>query len=477
MGEIYMGTIGKRSVFLVTSWLLAGCAAQHYRPAPIIPRITAEQFESRRLADAGLRDFEERNLGDSISAWPPTSWDLQTLSLAALYFNPAIKMARARLATAEGAVITARARPNPTIDLAPGVPSPYLMSFDFLFPIETAGKRGLRVQVAKSLDQAAQFNLADSAWTVAMGVRLTLLNYLVASRNLELLQSEQRARADQVAILEQILSAGEATRFDVDLARIELSKTAVAVRTAELQVADAKSALAAAIGVPTAAIEGVTFSWPEMDTPPSADLLSIDKVRRDAVINRLDIRRALAEYVAAEADLHSEIAKQYPNFNLGPGYTYEERESFFTVGFSTSLPLFNRNQGPIAEAEGRRQQAAAAFLQTQAQVIEKSERAFATYKAALEALAQAHSSYQLQEAQLQIVQQNINAGADNRLNLDSVKIQVSVLAQAQLSTLAQAQRALGDLEDSVQRPLARGEMFPVNAESPAIDELLQSTKP
>jgi cobalt-zinc-cadmium efflux system outer membrane protein len=462
-----MQKIVKQSILLVTSCLLAGCAAQRYRPAPIVPSATSSQFESRSLADADLRSFEERNLGHSVSPWPPRSWDLQTLSLAALFFNPALDLPRTRLATAEGALITARARPNPTFDLTPGIPAPYLLSQNILFLIETAGKRGHRVQIARNLRQAAQFDLADSAWTVTIGVRVALLNYLVASRNLELLQSEQKARADQVAILEQILKAGENTRFDVDLARIELSKTTAAVRSAEVQVADAKAALAAAIGVPIAALDAVEFSWPEMDTLPIADSLSIDQVRRDAVLNRLNIRRSLAQYAAAEADLHSEIAKQYPNFNLGPGYTYEEGKSFFTLGFSTSLPIFNRNQGPIVEAEGRRKQAAAAFLQTQAQVIENSERAFAVYKAAVMAFKQSEASYQLQKSQLQIVEHSISAGSENRLNLDAVEIQVAALAQARLNALARAQQALGDLEDSVQRPLVPGEIFPVNSECPS----------
>ncbi|MDT8068368.1 MAG: TolC family protein [Terriglobia bacterium] len=472
-----MPRIGKQSVLLITSCLLAGCAVRHYHPAPIVPSKTASQFELRSLADAGLRSFEEQNLGHLVSQWPPKSWDLHRLSLAALYFNPALDSARARVATAEGAMITAGERPNPTMDLAPGVPAPYLLSQNLLFLLETAGKRGLRIQGARNLHEAAQFDLADSAWNVAMGIRVALLNYLVASRNLGLLQSEEKARADQVAILEQILEAGENTRFDVDLARLELSRTTAAVRSAEVQLADARSALATAIGVPMAALDGVEFSWPEMDTLPPADSLSVDQVRRDAVLNRLNIRRALAQYAAAEADLHSEIAKQYPNFNLGPGYSYEEGHSYFTVGFSTTLPIFNRNQGPIAEAEGRREQAAAAFLQTQAQVIEKTERAFAVYKAALRAYLQAESSYQLQQSQLQIVQHNISAGAGDRLSLDAVEIQLSAVAQAQLNALGRAQAALGDLEDSVQRPLVTGDMFPVNSGPPGIDKLQQQRKP
>jgi outer membrane protein TolC len=185
----------------------------------------------------------------------------------------------------------------------------------------------------------------------------------------------------------------------------------------------------------------------------------------------MDVRRSLAQYAAAEADLQLEIAKQYPDINIGPGYTYEEKNSFFTVGLSSAIPLFNRNQGPIAEAEARRKEAAAAFLQIQAQVVAKSERALAVYTAALRELAEAQTLYQLQEIQLQTVQQTIRAGADDRLSLDSVQIQLSVLARARLEALGRAQRALGDLEDAIQRPLDHGAVFQIRPESPALNKL------
>src|SRR6266849_6319507 len=454
-------------------FLLAGCAVQRYRPAPIVASATASAFASRNLADSGLQSFEEQNLGHPLSSWPPKTWDLQTLSLAALYFSPALESARARVAATEASLVTAGARPNPSLSISPGIPSPYLLTLDFSFPIETAGKRVHRIQVAHSLDQAARFDLADSAWTIHGGVRIALLNYLLASRTLESFRSEEKVREDQVDILEQIFSAGEIPRQSVDLARIELSKTHVAILAAEGQVSETKAALSAAVGLPVAALQSVDFSWPKIDAPPSAESVSAEQVQRDAVVNRLDIRRSLAQYAAAEAALQLEIAKQYPDINIGPGYTYEERHSFFTLFFSTTVPLFNRNQGPIAEAEARRKEAAAAFLERQAQVIAKSERALAVYTAALKELAEAESLLKFQENQLQAVRQAIQVGADNRLSLDNLEIQSWVLARARLDPLTRAQRALGDLEDAVQLPLAPGDMFPMNLESTTQNKLLK----
>ncbi|MCU1340664.1 MAG: TolC family protein [Candidatus Acidoferrum typicum] len=466
-----MDAIWKRLVPLAGILSLAGCAAQRYQADPIVASATASRFESRNLADSALQSFVEQNLGHPVSPWPPATWDLQTLSLAALYFNPALDSARARVAGTEAALITAGARPNPTLSIAPGIPSPYLLTLDFAIPIETAGKRGYRVQAARSLDQASRFDLADSAWTVRSGVRAALLNYIIASETLELFRSEEKVRQDQVNILERIFSAGEISRQSVDLARIELSKAHLAISASEGQIDEARAALAASIGIPVAGLRGAQFSWPGMDKPPDAESLSTEEVQREAVVNRLDIRRALAQYAAAEAGLQLEIAKQYPDINIGPGYTYEETHSFFTVGASTVVPLFNRNQGPIAEAETRRKEAAAAFLERQAQVIARSERALAVYTAALKELSEAESLRKLQENQMQITRQAIRSGTDIRLNLNSVEIQVWLLARARLDALARAQRALGELEDAVQKPVDPGGVFGIAPESPALKGL------
>ena len=448
---------------------LTSCAIERYRAAPIVPAETASRFEARNLGDAGLQSFVEKSLGQPISPWPPKLWDLQTLSLMALYFSPEMQAARARLAEAEAAIVTAGARPNPIVDISPGVPSPYLLTLDFAVPIETRGKRGYRIRSARSLDQAARFDLADSAWKVHSGVRRALLDYLLASRSLELFHSEEQIRTEQVRLLQERFIAGDIPRPELDLARIELSKTHLSISAAEGQVAETKAALAAAMGIPVAGIEGLDFAWTEVDSPPNTQSFSPQEIRRDALLDRLDIRRSLAQYAAAEADLQLEIAKQYPDVQIAPGYTFEERDNFFTVGLSITLPLFNRNQGPIAEAEAKRKEAAATFLQKQAQIIGDSERALAVYSAALNELAEADQSLrQLQDTQLRMTQLAVAVGEEDRLTLNGMQLESAAVARARLDALGRAQIALGDLENAVQRPLSPSDSFPLGPESPAL---------
>jgi hypothetical protein len=56
----------------------------------------------------------------------------------------------------------------------------------------------------------------------------------------------------------------------------------------------------------------------------------------------------------------------------------------------------------------------------------------------------------------------------DRLSLDSVEIQNWALARAQLDALLHAQKAFGELEDAVQRPLDPTEVFVITPESPVL---------
>jgi cobalt-zinc-cadmium efflux system outer membrane protein len=459
----------KRSILLcLVIVALDGCAAQRYRAAGISPSESEARLENRSLQDPELRQYLENNLGHQLTPWPPKSWDLGSLTFAAFYFSPEMEMAGAQTNVAEAAVITAGARPNPTLSVSPGVPSPYLFGLDFAIPIQTAGKRGYQILQARNLSEAARFNLASTAWKVRSTVRTALLNYLVGVRTLDQMRSQESVLSDRVQLLEKTLAVGEISRPEVDLARIDLASTQLAVLSNESQITQTRAALAAAIGIPAAALNGLEFSWPTFENPPSPDSLASEGTQREAVLNRLDVRQALADYAAAEASLQLEIARQYPDVQIGPGYTYEETHSFFTVGLSITLPIFNRNQGPIAEAEARRRGAAANFLATQARVIADTEAALAGYSGAWKELAETKALQKLHRGRVQLAENAFKAGESGPLPLSGELLQSALAVGAEVAALYRTQIALGSLEDAIQRPLEPGDIPPLGPQSPAL---------
>lgn len=443
---------------------LTACApAVHYHPKPIEPAATAARLESRSLADPGLHKFIETNLHRNLPNRPAKSWNLQMLSLAALYYSPVLEQARAQVSAAQAAVVTAGARPNPSIHLQPGVPSPYLLGLNLLFPMQTAGKRKIMVKQATDLTLAARLNLASVAWKVRSNVRSAMVSYFMAKHQLELLRAQRGLQARRATLLSQRLTAGEISRPMVDDARLTLLKTRVAIESAESRIPERRAALAAAVGIPAKALKGIQIVWPGFSNPPGEKSISAQAIQRDAVLNRLDVRKALAEYAAAQDALRLQIARQHPNFQIGPGYQFEESHNYFTLGYTVTLPILNRNQGPIAQAEAQRKAAAAAFLATQAHAIAQSEVALARYQGALRELKGTENALgQLEHVVVPTERRTVAAGEADQLALNAVLLQRPALAQTWLTALGRAQTALGALEDAVQRPLAPGDVPALN---------------
>jgi cobalt-zinc-cadmium efflux system outer membrane protein len=460
------------TVAICLTAVFSSCAAQKYHPAPISPAASAASLRSRTLKEEGLHRYFEKQGNLPSGQWPPKEWNLPELTLAAFYYSPTLEIARTRVEEADAAVITAGARPNPVLSGSAGgstsAVSPWVGSLGFPIPIETAGKRRDRINAAQSLADAARWELANTAWTVRSQVRSALLQYTPARRRLLVLGEEERLRAEQVKLLEQRLAAGMISRPEVDLARIQYTQTAIAREQAQEQLAASKPALAAAVGVPVAALNQVEVEWTSFEHPPSAAALPQSAIQEDAVLNRLDIRRALADYAATQASLQLEIARQYPDFNLGPAYNYEDGNHDFALGFSLVLPILNQNQGPIAQAQARRKQAAAQFLATQAAGIAASEQALARYRAALNELDQARKLQRQSAAREEAIRRAFAAGQIGRVALNGAQLQVAVAAGAELDALYRAQLAMGELEDSVQRPIELGDLPPLTPQSPLL---------
>ncbi len=442
---------------LALLFLLSFCAAcakvQAYHPAPIAPVATARRLESRRLSDPGLERFLRANLHRSLPSWPLRQWDLQTLTLAALYFNPQIAIAREQLAVARGAIVTAAEKPNPTFKLTPGIPSPYLLNLRFRFPIETHGRRKIRIEQAQRLSSAARIAVAQTEWSVASGLRKALLAYEMSKRLLMLNQGTESNEKRRVTLLAALVKEGETARPALEAAQLALSNTAFSIRLEEGQVAAARAALAGAIGIPVAGLDGVELAWPNLGDLPSIASLSPRRIQREAVLDRLDVRRALEQYAAADAALRLQLARQYPNFNIGPGYSYSDPYSNFTIPFNIILPIRNRNQGPIAQAEAFRKEAAANFLAVQARAIAQSQQALAEYRAALAAFAESSRPIETQQRRIRMGERMLAAGESGRLQVNALQLEGAVYSAQQLQTLGSAQAALGALEDAVERPL------------------------
>ncbi len=450
----------RRSFVVLGVLLLAGCA--HFEPKPLLPEKTAADFEQRSLANPGLHAFIAQNSKNSPSVWPPARWDFDWLTLAAFYYQPSLEVARADWRAAQAGNVTAAGRLNPTLSVGAGYDSGIVNNFSVWtpaitldVPIETAGKRQRRIDQAGFLAEASRFELAGAAWQVRSQVRSSLVDFDAARRRVEVLEQQADLRKQIDARLQQELAAGAVARAELNAAAVARAKTAADLGDAQRQLAEARVRVAAAIGIPAAALEGITIQFDPAQTPAMEALTSAE-ARNIALRSRTDILGALAEYAASQSALQLEIAKQYPDFHLTPGYLFNqgnEGDSQWQLGLTVELPVLNRNQGPIAEAKAHRDATAARFLALQAKVIGDIDRVVAVYHAAEPALEAQRALAAAEKSHYDNVAGQFRAGAVESLDLLDAQAQFNDATLNELDAESKLQQAVGDLEDAIQQPV------------------------
>lgn len=435
---------------------LSSCV--HYRSQPLAPASSESAFRHRTLDDPGLLAFVHSVSPEQSKNWPPKELDLRAAALIAAYFNPEIALARTRVQAAEAAIVTAGGRPNPAFAAAGGYetfsPSPLVFRLELSLPIETAGKRAYRILEAAKLADAARLALKETSWKVYSQVRDAWMNCIGAEEGAESASRENRIQLNLVSLMRQRLSAGEISRPEWSQIRVEASRAAIRLNASQGQVSQSRIALASVMGVPETAVTSIHFATDSYDRPEQLESLALGRVQRAGLLNRLDIQRSLLEYAASDARLHLEIARQYPDVQLNPGYDFDEGIHKFTFGPSLPIAVWNRNQGPIAEAEARRSEAEAQFLAVQQKAVSQMEQALELYRTAL-------SEFQEVDARLSVFQHDrernavraVQVGEEDRLALGMIRLQSLEAEQERLQALAKTRAAFSALEDAVQVPL------------------------
>jgi len=448
------------------AWLgaaVAGCA--RFQPEPISPAANADALESRTLAEPRLQRLLLATLPAGRAVQRP-DWDLDKLTLAALYYHPDLTVAGAKLASSQAGVVIANERPNPTLNFSavfgtaavsgaafPPSVLPIVVGPVVNFVIETFGKREDRTAQAQHLVDAAREDLATAAWQVRGRVRTALLNLWAAQKRLELGRQQVALRQQLVRLLEQRLTAGFATTLDVTRERIALAQATLSIRDVNRLEAEARAQLATATGIPARALDGVHLFVGIFDHPKAPDAGLDGALRRRALTERTDVRSSLAQYEAAQSALQLQVATQYPNLTLGPGYNYEFGTNRFILNPAIDFPIFHQNQGQIARAVADRQQAAASFTALQAQIIGAVDTAVAGYRATTQTLRTADALAADEQSRQRQVRASFDAGDSDRPTLIAAELEAAVVQSSRFDTVVLQRQALGALEDALQQPL------------------------
>lgn len=439
---------------------VAGCV--HYSPKPLPQRAAAASaFQARTLESAGLRQFMEQSTGTNFQQWPLPSLGFEELALAAVYYHPSLDVARAQWSLSRAGKQVAAGRPNPTLSLLPGYDwnpgkgiSPWFPALNLDWPIETAGKRGLRIAHAAFLAESARLGVHQTVWQVRTTLHLAYLDWLILGERQRLLQRQAELENGVLEVLEQRFQAGAVSRLEIEPFRLHRLKGMTDLAEIRRSVIEAKGRVAEAIGVPGSVLPEPRSLELGAVVSNLQELGDVRGLQQKALQNRADVLALLAEYAASEAGLKLEIAKQYPDLRLGTGYQWDQGDHKWTIGLSLELPVLNQNRGPIQEALARRDEVGARFTALQTRVLGEVERAAANLQASREQVDRVEETLRTYRQHVEHLKAAFTAGGADQLDVRTAELESATTELSRLDAFQRWHQAVADLEQQIQNPLS-----------------------
>jgi outer membrane protein TolC len=356
--------------------ILVGCATYVGRPLETADPVA--RYQARRLIDPAVSAAL-----DSMGIRPaPEGWRDWELAAAAWVMGSSRARMLAEIGAAEAGRVSAGARPAPGLATdaeysfsGAGSEPRFGLALGTLFGLETGGKRAARLARANAGVLSAVARAVEEAWEIRWRVRLAFADRDLADRRLQVARTEAALTDSVLGWMRARYEEGAVGRTEVARLEADRQERAAEVAAWERERERALAGLAAAVGVPVAELERTPLVADA--SPRCAVGGGRDSLEQAALNSRRELYRVLADYQVAEGDVRLEVARSWPDLAVGPGLFFDHGINKWTIAFGLPSLPFNRNRGPIGEAEARREVAARRVAEAQDQVIGEVEQAIA----------------------------------------------------------------------------------------------------
>jgi outer membrane protein, heavy metal efflux system len=273
--------------------------------------------------------------------------------------NLDVLIAKYGIEHSKGQEVTARLFPNPLLSV--GTLSSYtqgrtLSNSGQLFTqvaqlFELAGKRGYRIESAGFGTQSAEAAFEDAVRQLGFTVKETYYRIQLAQRRL-VLAEENRERFSRILAINTIrFNKGYIAEIDLIRIRLQMVDFHSQVIQSQQTAESAKGELRQLLRLSPKTVLELTTELGFRRIDPD-----IEKLRVTALDVRPDIRAKRFTFSQRESELKLAKAYRIPDVTIGAGYAIQgargpDNPGQIALNAGIPLPLFNRNQGGILQAE------------------------------------------------------------------------------------------------------------------------------
>ncbi len=289
-------------------------------------------------------------LSQTVNAAP--EYALQQLIDLAFEKNPVLNIAKAQEDAAQASLTTARSYYNPEVEVLAG-PSRYRSGpsdarsnyfVGISQPLEFGDVRTARREIAESNINLAAANTVNSRIDLRTRVKSAFYNVVQRQAFLDISQADRQLLNQIRERVKLRVDVGEAPKYELIKADTEALAAERDYQAALVKVNEAKALLRGLIGATLPADFAVRGDLPMQQSLPALDSLqaqlpdspSLQQIKKVGEI--------------AEARLKLEESLRVPGLTLKAGVDTDPDVSMLRMGLAIPLPLWNRREGQIAEA-------------------------------------------------------------------------------------------------------------------------------
>lgn len=303
-------------------------------------------------------------MGAAQAQSPTSVLTLQRAIAIAEESNPSLRSAKAALAAAEGENREASSllnfNPELTVEQAQRRADPdgarfRESSIGISQTLEIAGQPGHRRSAARHGLAAAQADIDNVRVQLRADVELAFAKVLLLQRRIASESESLNLASEAARAVGKRVDAGEDSRLDGNLARVEADRAQSQQASTEEQLVEARARLAELLHLAPGALPQA-----EGDLPEQAPGLRLEALLAAAAA-RPELKSLLEREASANSRLQLERAAATPDITVGLSSAREgppearERALMFSV--TVPLPFFKRNQANIGRALTQRDQA------------------------------------------------------------------------------------------------------------------------
>lgn len=399
------------------------------------------------------------------SSLPPGTVRLSMADAVTLFLkqNLDLLIAKYGIDSSQGQQITAKLFPNPVLQVGSNASftqgNTLAQSGNLVTQVqqlfEVAGKRAYRMESADFGTQSAEAGFEDVVRQLSFSLKDTYYRVQLAQRRLALAE-ENRDRFARILEVNTI-------RFkkgyiaEIELIRIRLqvvdfqSQVIESLQEAESARSDLRQLLRLSAGT-------------RLDLTTELDFRRVDpeisKLRSVALEVRPDLRGKRTTLYQREADLKLARAYRYPDVTIGAGYSIQgphgpDNQQMGILNFGVPLPLLNRNQGGVVQAEVAAQSAQVDLDKTVNQIENQVEAAYRNFLQSRR-LVETYLGGVLEDARsaLTIAEQAYQRGGVTILDLLDAARTSRTIQQNYIEAIFAYQRDLLQLESAVGQEIA-----------------------